>query len=365
MFHRYLISALKLYLFIYFAILIKAHAVVVDDLYSIELPVADQTTTQRLQVFRQAFEEVLIKVSGDKRIVSRDDLARPLKNSARYVLQYRYLNRRDQDAESFDAGQLYLRVQFNQDVLEKLLRQFQIPIWGKERPSTLMLVSVDVNKKVSVVSGDTTPDFLEVFDRSATRKGIPVLFPLLDLEDRMLMGVEDIIEINENSIQALTDRYAPDAVLVGKVSGRIGQGWSGEWQARVGNRLVNWTFKASTRDDLINQAMSNLAQNLASEYALRGSNLFQDTVLLRIMNVDNLTQYNQVLKYLVSLNAVESARAILFASEQVTYQLDLRNSIQDLQQLINLGDVLEPLELPVIDTTQEQQTVVLNYQLLR
>ncbi len=39
-------------------------AVVVEELYSIEMPVADQTTSLRLEAFREAFKLVVIKVSG-------------------------------------------------------------------------------------------------------------------------------------------------------------------------------------------------------------------------------------------------------------------------------------------------------------
>jgi hypothetical protein len=41
-----------------------SQAVVVEELFTIEIPVADQTTSVRLEAFGEAFKLVVIKVSG-------------------------------------------------------------------------------------------------------------------------------------------------------------------------------------------------------------------------------------------------------------------------------------------------------------
>ncbi len=341
------------------------HAGLVQNLYTVELPVADQTTTQRLQVFNQAMREVIVKVSGSSDVLQQESLQRPLNNSARYVQQYRYFNRRDADADSLDSGQLFLRVAFNQDALEKLLRENNVPIWGRERPSTLMLIRFELNKKAALVSGDTTPDILVELEDAAKRMGLPVLFPLLDLEDRVILGVEDVIELNEVNIQALSDRYAPDAVLVGQISGRVGKGWQGEWQVRLVDRIINWSYRGQTRQDTINNLTGRLAATLATEYALQTEIGADEDILLGVEDVDLLTDHTRLLAYLQSLDAVEAARLVLIHEDRATYRVSLRNSVEDLQRLISLGSILEQLDLPSVDTTSDDSTVLLNYQLLR
>jgi uncharacterized protein len=340
-------------------------AALVEDLYTVELPVADQTTTQRLEVFNQALREVIVKISGSEEVLQRPDLERPLKNSSRYVRQFRYISKKDDTVEAFEGSQLYLSTVFNQELLEKLLRENSIPIWGKERPSTLMLISYDMNKNVALVSGDTTPDVIEELDKVASRKGIPVLFPLLDLEDRVILGVKDIVQLNEASIQALADRYAPDAVLVGQIAGRVGKGWQGSWQLRFGNRMLDWSYQSQDRESLMQQAISQLAKTLASEYALQTFSNLEEDVLLRVDEVTGIADYQRILSYLQSLDAVESARVVLIQGNLVTYRVALRNSLQDLQQLISLGSQLEQLELPQVDATSQDQTVLMNYRFLR
>ncbi|MBT3204611.1 MAG: DUF2066 domain-containing protein [Gammaproteobacteria bacterium] len=340
-------------------------AAVVDDLYSIELAVADQTTSQRLDIFKQAFRDVIVKVSGSSAVLDHPGLSRPLKSSSRYVHQFRYITRKDESEDSFDGGQLYLRVSFNQEVIENLLRSNDIPVWGKERPGTLLLISYQLNKNTSVVSSDTTPAIVEELDALAHLQGLPVLFPLLDLEDRVQFGVQDIIESNEENLVMAAARYSPDAVLVGQVSGRAGKGWQGIWQLSFSGQLYNWTFKTGSRQELMSQAVSQLAQTLASEYALESVASLDEDILFTVDQVTELTDHIKVLSYLQSLDAIESVRLVLIKQGSVTYRLKLRNSTDDLSRLIALSYVLEQLELPQINAATDDQTILMNYRFIR
>ena len=340
-------------------------AVLVDDLYSIELPVPDQTTSERLSAFNQAFSQVLVKVAGSDAALNNPALERPLKNSARYVQQFRYLVRKDPNADEFEGGQLYLKVLFNQNLVEKLLRENDIPVWGKERPSTLLLISFDVNKNVSLVSSDTTGSLVEELDQLSQRHGLPVLFPLLDLEDRVILGVKDVIETNEANIDALAARYAPDAVLSGQLVGRVGKGWRGEWQARFADRIFRWEYRAASREEVMGQMISRLAQTLASEYALESYQAFDQEVLFSVDQILAVTDHTKVLSYLQGLDAVETVRLVLIEEDRVTYRVKLRNTADDLHRLISLGYVLDQLELPQINAATDDQTVIMRYRYLR
>ena len=343
----------------------QAFAVVVEDLYAVELPVADQTTTQRLEVFKQAFKEVIIKVSGTTTALEQPGFDRPLNNSARYVRQFRYITRKTETADTFDAGQLILRVQFDQDAIENLLREYNIPVWGKERPSTLLLISFDVNKNASIVSGDTTPDVIEELEQLARRQGLPVLFPLLDLEDRLQFGIRDIIDGNEANIEVAAARYAADAVLTGQIVGRAGEGWQGVWQVRFADQLFSWSYRAGSRQEVMQQGISYLAQTLALEYALDTQAETEQQILFRVDGMTALGDHVRVLSYLQSLDAVASARLVLIHEDRVTYRIDLRNSADDLSRLIGLGNVLEQQDLPQINAASDDQTVIMDYRLIK
>ncbi len=341
-----------------------AHAVLVQDLYSVELPVADQTTSIRLTAFNEAFREVVVKVSGSQQALELPGFKRPLNNSSRYVLQFRYLVRKEGGEEAYDSGQLYLRVTFNQELVEKLLRENGVAVWGKERPSTLLLISYDVNRKSTLMSAETTPKLVEEIDRRAARQGLPILFPLLDLEDRVTLGVRDVINRNYANIDQLAARYTPDAILTGKVVGRVGKGWQGEWQIRFSDQLFDWSFQSSSREEVFTQAVTELARILASEYALQSYQAFDQEILFTVDEVLSLADHIRVLAYLESLDAVESARLVLIDQIKATYRIRLRNTAEDLHRLIALGYVLEQLDLPQINAASDDPTVLMNYRLI-
>ncbi|MBC8211092.1 MAG: DUF2066 domain-containing protein [Gammaproteobacteria bacterium] len=340
-------------------------AALVEDLFTVELAVADQSTSLRLEVFNQALRDVIIKVSGTAQSIEHPGLSQPLRSSSRYVHQFRYLTRKKAAENSFDSGQLYLRVAFNQEAIENLLRENDIPVWGKERPGTLFLLSYELEGRASVVSSDTTPELLEEIEGLALHQGLPVLFPLLDLEDRTRFSVQDITGFNEQNLTLAAARYAPDALLAGQIYQRGGEGWTGQWQVYYSNQVFKWTFRGESHLEVLSQAIAQLAQALAKEYALASFATSNEEILFNVDKINQLKQHVKVLAYLQSLDPVETVRLVLIDQDRATYRVKLRNSTADLSRLIALSTVLEQLELPQIDAATENQAVIMNYRFIQ
>jgi len=359
---RSLIKTLLVFLVLQTAALQAAQ---VEDLFTVELAVADQSTSLRLETFNHALRDVIIKVSGSAQSIEHPGLTQPLRSSSRYVHQFRYLTRKNTTENSFDSGQLFLRVAFNQEAIENLLRENDIPVWGKERPSTLFLFSYASAESAGIVSSDTTPELLNEIEELALRQGLPVLFPLLDLEDRTQFSEQDIISFNEQKLTLAAARYAPDALLAGQIIERSGEGWSGKWQVYYSNQVFRWTFNGDTHLEVLSQAVAQLAQALAKEYALASFAASDEEILFSVDNVNQLKQHVKVQAYLQSLDPVEAVRLILIDQDKVTYRVKLRNSTADLSRLIALNNVLEQLELPQIDAATENQAVIMNYRFIQ
>lgn len=338
----------------------SSQAVVVEELFTIQMPVADQTTSVRLEAFGEAFKLVVIKVSGSDDALRSPAFSRPMQSSARYVKQFRYFSREDENSGGFDSGQLYLKIDFNQRLVEGLLRENNFPVWGRERPGSLLVVSYDVNETISLVSEDSTPEVIDLLDEAAVKLGVPVLFPLMDLEDIALVNIGDIVSRQYENIEILADRYEPDALVIGQIVGRSGQGWHGDWEVRFAEQIFKWKFKGSSRQQVVDQAIKHLARVLALEYALEDHRRVDQALLISVSAVPKFSQLISVQRYLKSLAVVESVRVSLISDDVVTFKLKLRNDAKDLQRLIELGEVLEQLELPQINA-QDDSLVVLDY----
>ena len=342
------------------ALQLPAKAVTVEDLFTVELPVADQTTSLRLESFSEAFRQVIVKVSGSDEALHSPAFERPIEGSARYVKQFRYITRESQDEEEIEAGSLYLRIDFNQQLIESLLRENNFPVWGRERPSSLLVISYDVNESIKLVADDSTPDLVEVLDQAASIHAVPVLFPLMDLEDIALVKIGDIVARQYENIDTMAARYAPDALLVGQIIGRSGVGWQGDWEVRFAEQIFKWQFEASAKQAVIDQVIRHLAKILALEYALEDHRRVEQSLLLSVSALDGINNLIAVQEYLKSLNVVDSVRVAMINQDVITYRLQLRNNPEDLQRLIDFGDVLEQEDFPQVSTQGEEQ-IILNY----
>ena len=361
-----------------------ARAVLVEDLYRVELPIEDQSTAKRLDAFNEAFRQLLIKISGSDAAFENPGLKRPLSNSSRYVLQFRYVMRKQAplaevpaqatdvsdaaggvSADASEIDVLHLIVTFNRELVESLLRENGVPLWGRERPSSLLLVHYSESNAAGILlSGDTEAAIVNEFDEQARRKGLPILFPLLDLEDRAILGGALDLLPDAARMEALALRYAPDVMVSGVVNSMARDSWQARWQARFNDKLFNWSNRASSRQQLIDQSLAQLASTLASEYALASGPVADQDVLFRVEGVTDVRDYIRVLNYLQSLDAVEEAGLVRIESQLVTYRVRLRNSAEDLHRLIALGYVLEQVDLPQINAAEENQVVRLNYRLI-
>jgi len=336
------------------------HAVTVEDLFTVELPVADQTTSLRLESFSEAFKQVVVKVSGSDDALRSPAFARPIKNSARYVKQFSYVTRKLADDEEMEAGNLFLSIDFDQQLIEGLLREQNFPVWGRERPSSLLVISYDVNENIKLVSDDTTPDLVDALDSAAAIHAVPVLFPLMDLEDIALVSIGDIASREYENIRTMARRYTPNALLVGRIVGRSGEGWQGDWEVRFADQIFKWTYKASSKQAVIDQVIRHLAKILALEYALEDHRRVEQSLLLSVSELEGIDKLIRVQKYLESLNVVDSVQIAMISKDVVTYRLKLRNDPEDLQRLIEFGEVLEQEDFPQLSTEGEDQ-IILNY----
>jgi len=353
---KYLLRSILLY----FILQPAAIAIVVEDLFTVELPIADQTTSLRLEVFSQAFKLVVVKASGSDDALKSAAFKRPIENSARYIKQFQYITRNLPDDEDFDGGRIFLRIDFDQQLIERLLRENNFPVWGRERPSSLLVISYDVNENIRLVSDDNTPDLIELLDQAATQHAVPVLFPLMDLEDIAMVNIGDVVSREFDNIDSLALRYSPDALVVGQIIGRSGQGWKGDWEVRFAEQIFKWEFRASQKNAVIEQFIKHLARILALEYALEDHRRSDLSLLISVSAMDGIANLIKVQDYLQSLNVVDSVRVAIINQNVVTYRLRLRNDAADLQRLIEFGEVLEQEDFPQVNTQGEDQ-IILNY----
>ena len=95
-------------------------------LYTGQVPVVSQSDADRAEALKSALGEVVVRVSGDKGVLARPDIAKAIADAERYVQQFSY-----QQEVVTEAGQPQVRLtlvaHFDRDAVDRLLRNTGSP----------------------------------------------------------------------------------------------------------------------------------------------------------------------------------------------------------------------------------------------
>lgn len=331
-------------------------AVEVAGLYEAAVPVAGQGAAERATAIRAALAEVLVKINGSAEVLENPVLRPLLDQAGQWVQRYQYRAAppptaapaeippgAEQPAPPAVPTQL-LWVAFDRQIINQRLAEAALPMWGVNRPRTLLWLAVEEGSERYVVGGDNRPDLQGVIRGEARRRGLPLSMPLLDLQDQRSLSVADVWGDFSDVIFQASDRYQPDAVLVGRVFAVGGDRWQGHWTLYHRGSEITWDAPSGAQAEAAAAGVDGAARQFAQRYALILTPDAADSVVLAIENVASLKDYARALKYLQSLDPVASVQIAQVDGEQVRYRLKVRGKPQALAQTIAWGKTLIPVD---------------------
>ncbi len=166
-----------------------AFAVEVPTLFTAEVPLDEEADDPRADAYEAALVEILGRVSGTEVAMNPELVEELFPSPASYVMQFR------------PGADDSLWVSFDGQAIESTLRNAGLTFWGAERPLTLVWLAVDWGQGTREIIGSDDPERTEAESRSidrnrllrermleiADKRGLPIVFPLLDTTD--LQGV--------------------------------------------------------------------------------------------------------------------------------------------------------------------------------
>jgi hypothetical protein len=346
-----------------------AQAETVNNLYEAESPVAGQGSEARAIGIRDAFAQVLVKVSGDRGLLSNADIDKLLARAPGIVQQYRYrMLEEDGATRQADKADRLLWVRFDERAVNRLLRQSGVPVWGVTRPSILIWLGEEQGAARSQVSLERQTRLKALLKRVAYARGVPVVLPLMDVEDRTALPVSDLWGGFESDIRRASQRYLPDVILVGRLR-NLGSEWQGEWSLYLPDRINRWQTRAVSRHALAAEGLQQAADALALRYAPQQVTEGSTTLRIRIHGLTRLANYVLVRDYLQSLAMIEQLDLLAADPETVSFLARIQGGREVLERGIQLGAVLEPvvMQTPVAveggSAPQELEGESLDYRL--
>lgn len=306
-----------------------AQAVNIPDLYEITLPIQGS----RESAFPEALKMVAVRVSGRRDAAAR--LGEAANNARRYVQRF-----------SFTVDNR-LQVAFDTQSVDRLLGQAGLPIWGRERPATLVLLNAPVGD-----AGTTWLDEMiavperEAMTRTAKERGAPLVWPTLDAQDRSALAAATNAPAD---LLGLAARHNANAVLVGHGRRQTGGGLSVQWT------LVSNNGSAETTGS-IEEGVHLIADTFGRVYGTSGATL--DSVSVEVLGIRGLDDYAATMSYLEGMTLVRGIAVEQVAGESMRFQLSVRGDVNSLRRALALDHTLVP-----VDTAGEVNTSLLRLRL--
>ena len=307
------------------------------DLYEAEVPWSDRDADARASAFRQALRQVLVKVTGRRRIADATALEPLIENAQGLVQQYRLRAVAVGDGETaVQEPRLWAR--FDEGAVDRLVRDAGLPVWSRPRPSVLAWVAAEGEGTVRMAGAEGAEEIAENLRRGARSRGVPLVLPLLDIEDQALAGPPELWVEADDRIRAASERYRPGGILIGRV-GRIVL-WEAQWSLLLPGAAQRWSTEGDVLDLVVDEGMHEAIDALAAHYASTMPEVEGAAIAVSVSGVHDFVGYARTMRYLESLDEVESVDVLAVVAGRLTLGLKLRTGVSGLRGLVALGSTL-------------------------
>ena len=315
-----------------------------DNLYSVVVPLDASEANPQQKAQQDALQLVLVRVTGSadpQQILALQESFPPAEN---LVLRLQ------------SAPDNSLRVTFDGGLIERYLRSNRQTIWGADRPVTLVWLAVDWGQgEREIVAADTERDVAasarsidrnrqlrERVEQVAEFRGIPVIFPLQDTEDRQALGFGDIWGGFDELILEASRRYGASSVLVGRID--VNDPLRNRWTYYFGDDRLTWSGEPEQVTNLV-------ADELAMQFGVRGDAALE-TYALTIDGVDSVLAYGNIQRMMDTLGVVEQFAVQSVDGQTIQYRVSVYGGIDRLSKALELSGMLEPDVMVDNDTGQ-------------
>jgi uncharacterized protein len=315
---------------------VPSGAATLVDLYSVTVAADPAAVDQRKAATQAAMARLLIRVTGSRNTPLDSAVQRLLDAPDGFLTSYGS----DREGRSL--------VGFRRAQVERALTELGLPVWGPERPLTLLWVAVDDGAGGRALLGATevaefgvpaTPAMTELISMLrkeiaavADERGLPIAWPLLDLEDRNAVTFTDVAGGFEDRIVAASARYRADAVLVGRVRPGI-FGSEVEWL------FVNGIERRALPTTGVRDGLDAAADRYAADLATVGG---ANVTPLTVLDVHTAADYGRVMSYLERQSVLETVDVESYGDGTLRLRVAARGDARVLERVLALGGVLRP-----------------------
>lgn len=310
--------------------------------FTVEVPVDGRTDAERDQAVQRGLAVVIGRMTGVHDDLEAHDAGELLGEADRFLAGFRFVR--------IDEG-LALEVRFDGAALREALGEKEVAVWDARRPRILTWVAVDERGTRRMVElGDADDD--PVYDLIADTAGLlhlPLMFPLMDLEDRARLGFREVWGGFERPMRTASQRYGSGPVLAVALRESSTGGWRGRWNVLVGDERLEHRVGPGPLDQVVEAGFHWTSSQLARRYAVVPGQHDGRTLEIGVIGIQDLAALQAVLAYLEQINGVAGAEVYRASGAQVGIRLQIERDPDRIVDALESADRLMAEALPTLE----------------
>lgn len=325
----------------------------ITDLYQAKTELLSQSHTDKDNAIRIAMEKVLVKVAGNRQLLTNPFIQKELQKHSRYMTQFNF---------SKENGINKLVARFDKNKIKQLFIDHNIPLWGNLRPLVLFWIVNDNGISRTIISETTDSPLQALVTKAQEENGLPTALPLMDLTDAQNIETSDLWGRFKGPINKASERYAPEKIVIVRMTSFVNSRTTAlktlDWymfdaktnQIEIGNEL-----KGENEAELLNKAIINVTDKLSAKYALSTDS--SNEILIEVGAIDTLSKFVEVNRFLEKLSAVSDVQLVKVQGGIRTFKLAFMGSQEALFTTLSLNNKLIQQE------TQNQEQDISNQEI--
>ena len=329
----------------------RSFAEPVQDLYTVVVPVTDQSETTRATAIATALAEVLPKLGG----VAAEAPLTAMADPQNYVTQYQYRIK--------PGLGLSLVVEFNQKSLADLLQRQGVTVWSEERPlSYLWIAYLAADGTRGVIHGDPANDAkdspaLRAVKAVGQRYAMPLRWPE-QAEDAESAYPDIVVNLHDVLLTKAQQPGVSSVVIAYLHEPVVGQ-WEGRWTLIRNGTSQPWSATGDSLSQTIDFGLRSLRDIYLSEVVKQPPAPEPRSLNLVVRGVVSLPAYADVLRHLESHKEITQIQVLGMEGDRLVLRITVQAEPAALRQLLTTDRLLESLPgvsgSPEMDTSLELQ----------
>lgn len=241
-----------------------------DELYRAQAIVTGTGEANRAPGLAQSLEDVVVKVSGDPRLIGDPRVAAMGREAEIFTRKFTYRDRLEgipihDEQGSYDRPH-DLIVDFNRLSVNYALRSLGRTPWTERRPRLAVFLSVERDGKAFLVTADGArdSDMRDSLAAAAAKVGLAAALPAADALAGARLDVRTLPDALFSTLETVATTPDADLPLVGALRwSDTAHGWIADWRLRAQTTTTAWRVSGVSFDDAFRNGMRGAAQVLS------------------------------------------------------------------------------------------------------